>query len=94
MKKTFTVKDGKIKADRQIEAFRSEIKKYIARERRKELPEGFDTWKFDCRFGDSAESAKEIQESDIKTSISAFAASGNASFYLEILAKPANRQRA
>ena len=87
MKKTFNFESDKIKSDRKVEAIRYEIKKYIARERRKELPEEFNAWVFDCKFGPTEESAEVIQESDIKSSITKVVADGYKSFYIEILSR-------
>ena len=51
MKKKFSLKHPKIKPARRVEAVKHEIRKYLKRERRKELPEGVDFWDFDCKFG-------------------------------------------
>ena len=48
MKKTFSFKVSNKNRDRQTDSIKYEIKKYIARERRKALPEGGDFWDFDC----------------------------------------------
>ncbi|MBT5910990.1 MAG: hypothetical protein HOH25_14445, partial [Opitutae bacterium] len=60
MKKTFNLVHPKIKLARLVDAVRSDVKKYLKRERRKELPEGVDFWDFDCKFGPTAEQAKVI----------------------------------
>lgn len=93
MKKTFNLKDPKIKIDRRIEATRFEVKKYIKRERGKKLPDGSDFWDFDCRFGDTEQEAKVIHLDDISKSITDIQERGLESFYLEILAKPSSRSK-
>jgi hypothetical protein len=93
MKKTFQLTHPKIKRDRLIEAVRHEINKYIKRERNKTLPEGVDFWDFSCRFGHSAEDAKEIHLAEITKSIDKVAELQLESFYLEILAKPGHRTK-
>ena len=93
MKKTFNLNHPKTKLDRQFEASRFEIKKYIKRERRKALPEGVDFWDFDCRFGDTEEEAKATHLDDISKHITDAQGRGLESFYVEILAKPATRTK-
>jgi hypothetical protein len=93
MKKTFTLTDPKIRKDRLVEAVRRDIKKYIKRERNKKLPEGVDFWDFDCKFGQTAEEAKEIHLSEITKSIDKIVELQVEAFYLEILVKPGHRTK-
>jgi hypothetical protein len=93
MKKTFKLTDPKIKKDRLVEAIRHEVKKYIKRERNKKLPEGVDFWDFDCKYGQTAENAKEIHLSEIGKCIDQADGQQLESFYLEILAKPGHRMK-
>ena len=88
MKKTFELIHPKIKPARLIEAARRDIKKYLKRENRKSLPDDFDCWNFDCKFGPSQEKAEVILSSEISKCISEAEAESLKSFYLEILAKP------
>ena len=88
MKKTFELIHPKIKPARLIEAARRDIKKYLKRENRKLLPEDFDCWNFDCKFGPTEEKAEVILSSEISKCISEAEAESLKSFYLEILAKP------
>lgn len=87
MKKTFSFKSEKIAPARQMEAIKNEVKKYIDREKRKTLPEGFDLWRFDCRFGFTEDTAEVIKFMDIRPCISRAFDEGKESFYLEILVK-------
>jgi len=91
MKKAFKLTDTKLAPARQVEAVKHEINKYIARERRKKLPEGVDFWDFDCKFGIDVDSAKTIHISEINKSIDAVVSEDATAFYLEILAKPGRR---
>lgn len=93
MKKTFKLTHPKIKAVRLAEAVRRDVKKYIKRERRKELPEGVDFWDFDCKFGSSAEEAEVIHVADIGKSIDKAEEQQLESVYVEILAKPGHRTK-
>ena len=91
MKKTFKLTHPKIKPDRLIEAVKSDVRKYLKRERNKTLPEGADFWDFDCRFGHTEEDAKEIHVSEFPQLIEATKEQQLESFYVEILVKPARR---
>ena len=91
MKKTFSLTHEKIKKPRLIDAIKHEVKKYIKRERNKQLPEGADYWDFDCRYGHSEEVADVIHLSALNKSIDDAVQHELASFYLEIIAKPGYR---
>jgi len=91
MKKIFNLTHPKIKPARLADSARRDVKKYINRELRKELPEGADFWDFDCKFGPTAAEAKAVPATDIGKHITAAEEQQLESFYVEILAKPAHR---
>jgi len=91
MKKNFLINSENKKIERAIDSTKHEIKKYIARERRKELPEGYDYWDFDCKIGMTEEVAQSIHLSQINKMISSLVIGDNKSFYLEVLANPKKR---
>lgn len=91
MKKTFRLTHPKIKFARLVDTVRRDVKKYVKRERKRELPEGADFWDFDCKFGPTAEEAEVIRLADIGKRIDAAEEQQLQSFYIEILARPANR---
>ncbi|MEN7973344.1 MAG: DUF6172 family protein [Verrucomicrobiota bacterium] len=93
MKKTFQLTHPKIKYPRLVEGVKNEVRRYIKRERRKELPEGVDFWDFDCRFGDTEAEARGIHLSEIDGCINDAEARGLVSFYVEILAKEGIRSK-
>ena len=93
MKKTFSFKSENKTPARRVEAIKNEVKKYIARERRKSTPEGVDFWEFDCRFGFTEETAEVIKFVDIRSCISQAFDEGKESFYLEILAKAGHKPK-
>ena len=93
MKKTFELTHPKIKYLRMVDAVKNDVRKYIKRERRKELPEGVDFWDFDCRFGDTEAEAQTIHLSEIDKQINEATARGLTAFYIEILAKPGIRSK-
>ena len=91
MKKLFPMEDPKHKPARVVEGIKADVRKYLKRERRKELPEGVDFWDFDCRSGKDAESSKEIHVSKITEGVDEAAKEGWEKVYIEILAKPGHR---
>ena len=93
MKKTFKLSHKKLSLPRLVESIKHEIKKYIKRERRRELPEDADYWDFDCRFGKDQETSEVIHMSEINQSISRAESEQLESFYLEIMVKPCSRNK-
>lgn len=92
MKKTFTFTHPKVQPARVSDAIKHEIKKYLNRERRKQLPAGMDYWTFDCRFGASEDSAEKIFTAEINKRIDAALEQQLSGFYLEILARACQHQ--
>jgi hypothetical protein len=91
MKKTFPLKlPGK--ADlRVIEMVKNDLRKYVKRERRKALPEGFDRWNFRCKIGPDRDQAADCELDHLNPALDAIANAGGAQAYVEILAEPGNR---
>jgi hypothetical protein len=87
MKKTFKLDHPKIKVPRMADAVKHEIKKYLKRERRKQLPSAAKYWGFDCKFGESEETAVEVDLSLLTKKIDELVESNITTFYVEILAK-------
>jgi hypothetical protein len=92
MKKTFQLAAEGKNPDRLLEAIKNEIRKYVKRERRRELPAGADYWDFDCRFGATEAAAQPAHLSTLIGLIDGVAKEGGSQFYIEILAKPAQRK--
>lgn len=93
MKKNFPLTSPKHKPDRVVESVKAEVNKYLARERRKALPEGVDYWDFDCKVGADASSAKDVHVKEISKSIDAVAKQQVPSVYIAIFAKPGVRTK-
>ncbi|WP_026329569.1 DUF6172 family protein [Thiomicrorhabdus arctica] len=91
MKKIFKLTHEKIKPARLADAIKSEVKKYIKRERKHALPKDADFWDFACKFGPDAESSTTIHLAEVSKCIDKAEADQLDSFYLEIIAKPAVR---
>lgn len=92
MKKTFQLQVEGKHPERLLEAIKHEIRQYLKRERRKTLPAQMDFWDFDCRFGLSEQSAEPVHVGAFMDRINEAAAAGAPAFYLELLAKPAQRR--
>ena len=91
MKKTFPIMvTGKI-TERVVEGIKNEVRKYVKRERRKALPEGFDQWDFDCKVGPEEALAVSVSSKEIFPAIDTLAKAGNPQVYIEALARPGNR---
>lgn len=93
MRKTFSLTHERIKGPRLVDAIKHEVKKYIKRERNKNLPEDADFWDFDCKYGHTKETADVIHTSALNKSIDDAVQNELTSFYLEILAKPGKRTK-
>ena len=93
MKKTFKLTHPKIKVPRLVDAAKSDVRKYVKRERKKELPEGVDFWDFACKFGPNPEESKVIHLAEINKYIDGAEEKQLTSFYVEILARPGNRTK-
>lgn len=91
MKKTFSLKDPRKADARVLEAVKSELRKYVQREQRKTLPEGFNRWDFACKVGADAATAAVLPLSAVVDTVDATARSGAASVYVEIVALPARK---
>ena len=87
MKKTFQLHIEGKNPDRVVEAVKHEIRKYVKRERRRDLPEGVDFWDFDCRFGATQDAAEPVHLSAITGLIDGVVAEAGQQFYVEILAR-------
>jgi len=91
MKKIFDLKPTNKKPERQLEAIKSEIRKYMKRERKKKLPENATYWDFDCRLGLSEEEAKKINVTELTAALDALVLAESSNCYIEILAKPVTK---
>ena len=92
MKKTFQLNVEGKNRDRLLDATKNEIRKYVKRERRRELPVGADYWDFDCRFGATEAAAQTAHLSTLIGLVDGVATEGGAQFYIELLARPAQRK--
>ena len=85
MKKTFHLIHEKIKYPRMIEAAKHEVRKYLKRSRRKQLPEGADYWDFECKFGTLEDDAQKVHLAEIDKAINEAEKNKAEVFYVEII---------
>lgn len=91
MKKTYNLVHPKIKVPRVVDSIKHDIKKYLKKERSKDLPSGAIFWDFDCKFGQSEETAVEVHVSSLNKNIDELVANNITTIYIQITPKPANR---
>jgi hypothetical protein len=92
MQKNFVLKaPGKVD-QRLVEAVKGDVRKYVKRERRKKLPEGFTEWAFACKTGSDRNTATDCHVDEVTKRIDEMATAGGAQIYIEILARPGNRE--
>ncbi len=87
MKKNFPLQAESKHPDRVLEAVKHEIRKYFKRERNRAVPKGADFWDFDCKVGQTADTAEGVRVSAVIEAVDAAAKSGASSVYVEILSK-------
>ena len=93
MKKLFLIDIPNKTRERQIDSIKNDIRKYIKREKSKKLPEGFNSWFFDCKFGQTKEDAEVINFADVIKNVDLAQTQNYVSFYLEIVAKAIFREK-
>ena len=91
MRKNFPLQIVGRHPDRVLDAVKHEVRKYLKRERRRDLPEGIDFWDFDCKCGLQAADAEVVHLSALIAAIDALAKAQATSVYIEILAKHGKR---
>ena len=93
MKKSFPLEVSGLKPPRVIESIKSNVRKYIKRERGKKLPEGADFWDFTCRTGPDADTAVAAHVAELNTRIDTASREQWPAIYIEILAKAGYRTK-
>jgi len=87
MKKTFKLDHPKIKVPRVVDSVKHDIKKFLKKERKKPLPSGAIYWDFDCKFGQSEETAVEVHLSSLRKNIDELVENNIMTIFVEITAK-------
>ncbi|SFV64033.1 hypothetical protein MNB_SV-3-1494 [hydrothermal vent metagenome] len=88
MKKVYKLTDEKRHEDRVLEAVKNDIRKYVKREKKKDLPDKATMyWDFDCKVGVTLEEAKEVVYEELIKALDAVKATGATEVYVEVMAK-------
>ena len=87
MKKTFKLDHPKIKVPRIVDSIKHEIKKTLKKEREKTLPDGARYWSFDCKLGQTEETAVEMPLLSLTKSIDELVENKATTIYVEMTAK-------
>ena len=91
MKKTLPLHDSVKAPARVLDQIKHEVRKYVRREHKKDLPDGYDLWEFDCKVGATDASAEACALGDINAKIDQVAASGAEKVYIEVVARAVKR---
>ena len=88
MKKIFKLTDEKKHEDRVLEAVKNDIRKYVKREKKKDLTDKkMMYWDFDCKVGATSLDAKTLVYEELIKEIDVIKATGATEVYVEVLAK-------
>ena len=88
MKKIFKLTDEKKHEDRVLEAVKNDIRKYVKREKKKDLPDKATMyWDFDCKVGATANDAKVLVYEELIKELDVVKATGATEVYVEVMAK-------
>ena len=87
MKQTFKLDHPKIKAARIVDSIKHDIKKYLKKERSNKLPKGTKFWSFDCKLGQSEETATAVPLLELTNSIDEMVENNAKTIYVEMTAK-------
>ena len=91
LKKTYVLNIEGKNRERLLDAGKHDIRKYVKRERAKDLPEGVDFWDFECKTGACEQDAAPVHFAEIMGSVDALVNDGADQFYIEITSKPGHR---
>ncbi len=88
MKKVFKLTDEKKHEDRVLEAIKNDIRKYVKREKKKDLTDKKTMyWDFDCKVGTTADIAQDIPYEELIKALDKIKAMGVVEVYVEVVAK-------
>jgi len=88
MKKIFKLIDEKKHEDRVLEAVKNDIRKYVKREKKKDLPDKATMyWDFDCKVGANANDAQVVVYEELIKALDAVKSTGVKEVYVEIMAR-------
>ena len=88
MKKTYKLEHPKIKVARIVDSIRHDIKKFLKKERNKSLPSNAYYWGFNCKCGQTEETAVDVNLSSLTKSIDELVDKNMTTVYIELVAIP------
>ena len=92
MKKIFKLTDEKKHEDRVLEAVKNDIRKYVKREKKKDLSDKkLMYWDFDCKVGATEDDAKVVTYEELIKALDAVKATGVTEVYVEVMAKEVSK---
>jgi len=92
MKKIFKLTDEKKHEDRVLEAVKNELRKYVKREKKKDLPDKSTMyWDFDCKVGTTSDDAEVVLYEELIKALDAVKATGVSEVYIEVMAKAVDK---
>lgn len=92
MKKIFKLTDPKKHEDRVLEAVKNDIRKYVKREKKKDLPDKATMyWDFDCKIGATSDDAEVVAYEELIKALDAVKSTGVLEVYVEIMAKTVDK---
>ena len=93
MKQSFQLNLPGRERARWLDASKHTVRKYVARQRRAELPEGADYWDFACRFGRTEQDSTEVHFATLISLMDAAASRGDDYFFVSIRGQAAVRRQ-
>ncbi len=88
MKKIYKLTDPKKHEDRVLEAVKNDIRKYVKREKKKDISDKkLMYWDFDCKIGATKEDVKAVVYEELIKALDGVKATGAKEVYVEIIAK-------
>ena len=88
MKKVYKLTDEKKHEDRVLEAVKNDIRKYVKREKKKDLTDKKTMyWDFDCKIGTTEDIAQDIPYEELIKALDKIKTMGVTEVYVEVMAK-------
>jgi hypothetical protein len=92
MKKIFKLTDPKKNENRVLDSVKNDIRKYVKREKKKDLPDKATMyWDFDCKIGTTSDTAEVVLYEELIKAIDTVKSTGVSEVYVEIIAKAVDK---
>lgn len=93
LKKIFELKAANKKPERVSDSIKNELRKYLKRERKKKLPEDALFWEFECRFGQTSDTAESLNASELIKALDRAYDAAWEKCYIEIISKASSKSK-